>query len=230
VTTAASSYMRGDRAPGLRSVDDGNFGGENRAGIRHHPRWLWKTETLPNGVVFTMLGREAPLDFFRRSGIPIRGEWSAKTWISFLAFFAFCSFVYVWKASSHLNQVFQQRQWFPFNVPGWLTAVGGTIAAASADPRTFLGTLTIDLAQPGFYYSLGYTLAILAFGLRRINAGTRPMCGLQTYSLMAFQFIPLFLLPYIVLPLMGHNGWFDSGGMKTIADNSVSGGELRPRA
>ncbi len=31
--------------------------------------------TLPNDVVFAMIGREAPLDFFRRSGIPIRGEW-----------------------------------------------------------------------------------------------------------------------------------------------------------
>src|SRR5258708_29262997 len=36
---------------------------------------------------------------------------------------------------------------------------------------------------------------------------------------MAFQFIPLFLLPYIVLPFMGHSGWFDSGVMKTVADN-----------
>jgi len=83
----------------------------------------------------------------------------------------------------------------------------------------FLGTLTIDLAQPGFYYSLGYTLAILAFGLRRIRRRNTPYVRLQTYSLMAFQFIPLFLLPYIVLPFMGHNGWFDSGVMKTVADN-----------
>ena len=37
-----------------------------------------KTETLPNDVVFAMIGREAPLDFFRRSGIPIRGEWRAR--------------------------------------------------------------------------------------------------------------------------------------------------------
>ena len=36
---------------------------------------------LKNDVVFTMIGREAPLDFFRRSGIPIRGEWRLATWI-----------------------------------------------------------------------------------------------------------------------------------------------------
>jgi NosR/NirI family nitrous oxide reductase transcriptional regulator len=219
VTTAASSYMRGDKAPGcvqlmmetsVQKIEQATATLRDASG---------QAQTIPNDVVFTMLGREAPLDFFRRSGIPIRGEWSAKTWVSFLAFFAFCSFVYIWKASSHLNQVFQQRHWFPFDVPSWLHAVGGSIAAASADPRTLLGTLTIDMATPGFYYSIGYTLAIIGFGLRRIKRRNTDYVRLQTYSLMGFQLIPLFLLPYIVLPLMGHNGWFDSGVMKTIADN-----------
>lgn len=219
VTTAASSDMRGDKAPGsvrlmmetsVQKIDATTATLRDATG---------KTETIPNDVVFTMLGREAPLDFFRRSGIPIRGEWSAQAAVSFLAFFAFCCFIYIWKASSHLNQLFQQRHWFPFDVPDWLHSLGGSIAAASADPSTLLGTLTIDLAQPGFYYSTGYTLAIIAFGLRRIRRRNTPYVRLQTYSLMAFQFIPLFLLPYIVLPLMGHNGWFDSGVMKTVADN-----------
>jgi NosR/NirI family transcriptional regulator, nitrous oxide reductase regulator len=219
VTTAASSYMRGDKEPGSVSLR------METSVLKIEPTSVTlrdaagKSQTIPNDVVFTMLGREAPLDFFRRSGIPIRGEWSAKTWVSFLAFFAFCCFVYLWKASSHLNQVFQQRHWFPFNVPGWLHAVGGSIAASSADPRTLLGTLTIDLASPGFYYSMGYTLAIFGFGLRRIKRRNTPYVRLQTYSLMGFQLIPLFLLPYIVLPLLGHNGWFDSGLMKAIADN-----------
>ncbi|MDQ3119907.1 MAG: NAD(P)/FAD-dependent oxidoreductase, partial [Verrucomicrobiota bacterium] len=39
-----------------------------------------REEALPNDVVFTMLGREAPLDFFRRSGIPIAGEGTARGW------------------------------------------------------------------------------------------------------------------------------------------------------
>lgn len=219
VTTAANSYMRGDKAPGsvqllmettVQKIETNSVTLRDAAG---------QSLTIPNDVVFTMLGREAPLDFFRRSGIPIRGEWSAKAGLSFLVFFAFCSFVYIWKASSHLNQLFQRNHWFPFNVPGWLHSMGGAIAAASADPRTLLGTLTIDLAQPGFYYSLGYTLLILAFGLRRIRRRNTAYVRAQTYSLMSFQLIPLFLLPYIVLPLMGHNGWFDSGVMKTVADN-----------
>jgi NosR/NirI family nitrous oxide reductase transcriptional regulator len=219
VTTAASSEMRGDKAPGCIRLMMETTVQKIEAATATLRDATGKTETIPNDVVFTMLGREAPLDFFRRSGIPIRGEWSVTTAVSFLAFFAFCCFVYIWKASSHLNQLFQQRHWFPFNVPGWLHGLGGSIAAASADPSTLLGTLTIDLAQPGFYYSAGYTLAIFVFGLRRIRRRKTPYVRLQTCSLMAFQFIPLFLLPYIVLPLMGHNGWFDSGVMKPIADN-----------
>ena len=40
-------------------------------------------EAVPNDAVFAMIGREAPLDFFRRSGVSIRGEWRLGTWVSF---------------------------------------------------------------------------------------------------------------------------------------------------
>jgi NosR/NirI family transcriptional regulator, nitrous oxide reductase regulator len=218
VTTAATSDMRGDDAPGsvrlllettVASVQPGSVTLRDASG---------NESALPNDVVFTMLGREAPLDFFRRSGIPIRGEWSLKTWAGFAAFFAFCWFLYLWKAGSRLNQLFQEHHWFPFNVPSALQALGGGIAARAADPRTLAGTLSIDLAQPGFYYSIAYTLLVIAFGIRRIRRRRTPYVLLQTWSLMAFQLIPLFLLPYIVLPLMGHNGWFDSGALKVVAD------------
>jgi NosR/NirI family nitrous oxide reductase transcriptional regulator len=218
VTTAASSDMRGDTAPGsirlllettVQKIEPTTATLRDASG---------KDSVIPNDVVFTMLGREAPLEFFRRSGIAIRGEWSFATWLSFLAFFAFCCFIYIWKASSHLNQIFQQHHWFPFNVPAFLQGFGGTIAQRAADPRTLLGTLNIDLAQPGFYYSIAYTMMIVGFGFARIKRRNTQYVRLQTYSLMAFQLIPLLLLPYIVLPLMGHNGLFDSGTMKYIAD------------
>jgi hypothetical protein len=32
------------------------------------------SERLPNQAVLALIGREAPLDFFRRSGVAIRGE------------------------------------------------------------------------------------------------------------------------------------------------------------
>ncbi len=158
-------------------------------------------ERLPNDVVFTMIGREAPLDFFRRSGIPIRGEWRARTWASFIGFLLFCLFLYSWKADTSLNRYFNQRHWFPFNL---------------RDSHTIL---SITLRQPGFYYSLAYTICILLFGWKRIRRRKTPYVTRQTLSLMAFQVVPLFLLPYFILPLLGRAGVFDHGIGKTIADN-----------
>jgi NosR/NirI family transcriptional regulator, nitrous oxide reductase regulator len=166
-----------------------------------------KEVILPNDVVFAMIGREAPLDFFRRSGIPIRGEWRAPTYASFAAFFLFCMFVYTWKAGTSVKDYFEQHKWFPFNLP------------AMFGDAIFGKTLAITLRQPGFYYSLAYTVAIVLFGYKRIKRRNTPYITWQTLSLMAFQVLPLFLLPYFILPIAGYAGAFDSGFMKTIADN-----------
>ncbi len=40
-----------------------------------------RDQTLANDAVFTMIGREAPLGFFRRSGVAIRGEMTARAWV-----------------------------------------------------------------------------------------------------------------------------------------------------
>ncbi|HXU74212.1 MAG TPA: NAD(P)-binding domain-containing protein [Polyangia bacterium] len=165
-----------------------------------------KKETLANDVVFAMIGREAPLDFFRRSGIPIRGEWRATTWIGFLAFFAFCCFLYTWKADTAVNHYFSAHKLFPFNVG----AVGsGPLAKAFSEA----------VASPGFYYSLAYCVAILLFGWKRIQRRKTPYVTRQTIALAAVQVIPLFLLPYLVLPWMGNAGLFDHGVLKPIGDN-----------
>ncbi|HEY3123618.1 MAG TPA: 4Fe-4S binding protein, partial [Thermoanaerobaculia bacterium] len=174
---------------------------------------------LANDVVFTMLGREAPLDFFRRSGIPIRGEWKASTWAGFIAFFLFCVFLYNWKAGGAVNQYFQKHNLFPYNVPGRIESAGSAIAAASKDPSTPLGTLTISLKDPGFYYSLAYCTAVLLFGIRRIRRRKTPYVRLQTIALTLIQWIPLFLLPFLLLPYLGHNGAFDSGFGRVVGDN-----------
>jgi NosR/NirI family transcriptional regulator, nitrous oxide reductase regulator len=170
---------------------------------------------LKNDVVFTMIGREAPLDFFRRSGIRIRGEWSAPKYASFFLFLAFCIFVYTWKAGSNLNKWFRTNDLFPFNVPSIIKG----LTAQSQDPSTFIGTLAITMGDPGFYYSLAYSLCVTLFGLNRIKRRKTPYVKVQTYTLMAIQILPLFLLPFILLPWAGQNGWFDSGPLKYVADH-----------
>lgn len=152
-------------------------------------------KTINNDVVFVMIGREAPLDFLRRSGISIRGEWTAKTWAGFLAFFLFCIFLYNWKAGGAVNQFFRQHRWFPFNID------------------------SVTLSEPGFYYSLAYCSCVMLFGIDRMRRKKTPYVRAQTLTLMAVQLVPLFLLPYIILPAMGRAGWFNAGMGKTIADN-----------
>ena len=81
-----------------------------------------------------------------------------------------------------------------------------------------LGTLYVCIGSPGFWYSLIYTLTILIFGLRRIKRRKTPYIKVQTTCLFLFQAIPLFLLPYVILPYLGFNGAFDSGLGKSFAD------------
>ncbi len=178
-----------------------------------------KEEVLDNDVVFTMLGREAPLEFFRRSGIPIRGEWRAGIVSGFAAFLLACLFVYNWKSGGNVNQYFQKHGLFPYNVPGLFEKAGGSIASAAKRPDTFLGTFTLSLTEPGFYYSFAYCLCVLLFGIRRIQRRKTPYVTRQTITLTLVQWIPLFLLPYLLLPWLGHNGAFDHGFGKTFADH-----------
>src|SRR5262249_61604583 len=45
-----------------------------------------------------------------------------------------------------------------------------------------------------------------------------PIVTRQTVVLTAIQWIPLFLLPYVVLPWLGRAGAFDSGAGRAVAD------------
>ena len=173
-----------------------------------------REEAIPNDAVFTMIGREAPLEFLRRSGVAIRGEWTAATWGTFLAFFAACIFLFNWKAGGVVYNAFKEHHWFPFGVPAAL----GSLASAFARPANLLGTLSLSLGSPGFYYSLAYCLCVVIFGIKRIGKRKTPYVKVQTLSLMAVQTVPLFLLPYVVLPWMGHNGWFDHGAGQWLGD------------
>ena len=170
--------------------------------------------TLPNDAVFSMIGREAPLDFFRRSEVAINGEMERKQWWGFGLFMAFCFFVYNWKAGGELSNLFKGEKLFPFNVPDLIQ--GSSVQAG--DLSTLLGVLTFNLGKPGFWYSLVYTVLIIVFGYKRVVRRKTPYVKWQTISLTAVQIVPLFLLPYIVLPYLGHNGFFDVGWARGVAD------------
>ncbi len=165
-------------------------------------------EPIANDAVFAMIGREPPLDFFRRSGIEIAGEMRVRQWFSLALFLIFCFALYSWK-SGDLKTYFHDRGWFPFDMPARL---------GSADPSTLAGTIRLGSSEPGFWYSLLYCSLVVGFGVRRIRRRKTRYVTVQTCTLAAIQCVPLFLLPYVFLPWLGHNGAFDSGWGASFAD------------
>lgn len=215
VTTAVGDFMEDTRRPGSIRVLLGStvkrIDADSVTLVDAEKREL----ALPNAAVFTMIGREAPLDFFRKSGVRIQGELRPRDWTLLALFFAFCVFLYNWKAGGALKHAFEVRDWFPFGQPTSLAEA----AERGVDPATLAGTLAITLSEPGFYYSLAYCALVTIFGVARIRKRRTPYVKVQTLTLMAVQLVPLFLLPYVVLPWLGHNGAFDSGFGKTVADH-----------
>jgi thioredoxin reductase/ferredoxin len=168
-------------------------------------------ETLPNDVVFTMLGREAPLDFLRRSGLRIAGEMRPARWVAFATFVLFCAWLYNWKSGGSMSALFAARHWFPFNLPDLLSGLGGAIARDARIPSTLIGTLAISAAGPAFWYTVAYSTVVVVFGIRRIARRRTPYVTLQTVTLMLVQVFPLFLLPEIILPQLAYHGLLPRG-------------------
>lgn len=155
-------------------------------------------KNIPNDIVFSMIGREAPLDFFRNSGIDISGEWNVKTYLSFIILFSLCVLFYHWKSY-------------------------GEYFSWSSNPQNIVGAMINAAKDPGFYYSLAYSLCVLVFGVIRIQKRKTPYITKQTTFLIVIQWIPLFILPYIVLPWMHANHYFDTGLLKWIHDQFFPG-------
>jgi NosR/NirI family transcriptional regulator, nitrous oxide reductase regulator len=168
-------------------------------------------EEIPNDAVFAMTGREAPLDFFRRSGIRIAGEIGPAGWTALAAFVLFCSWLYNWKSGGSMSALWSAHHWFPFNLPDLLQRAGGSIARDAKDPSTLTGILAISASGPSFWYTIAYSLIVLVFGIRRIRRRRTPYVTAQTWTLIAVQVVPLFLLPEIILPWMGAHGLLPRG-------------------
>jgi len=214
VNTAVTSGMRGQKSLGSLRLA---LGTEVTRIERERVHLKNGTEaTLPNDIVFTMLGREAPLDFFRRSGIPIAGEGTLRGWIALGLLLAFCTFVYAWKSGGFAEAWLNP---WPENMPAIVSSLGGWFQSQVADRSTLLGTLAVSLKSRSFYYTFLYSSLIVGFGIARIRRRKTPYVTLQTIVLMLVQVIPLFILPEIILPWLGYNGWYDHGFGKTIADH-----------
>ena len=174
-------------------------------------------ETLGNDVVFTLLGRAAPLAFFRRSGVSIRGDSTRLGQLVLGVFIAALVCLYDWKSSGFLEQYWSRSAW-PSDMPQRLASLGTWWAAQVADRGTLLGTIAVSMKSRSFYYTFVYTSLIGWFGYQRVRRRATPYVTLQTWSLFLIQAIPLFVLPEIILPWLGYRGAFDHGAGRAVAD------------
>ena len=177
---------------------------ENELTLKHKDG---RKETLPNEAVLAALGREAPLDFFRRSGLKITNEKNTRWWGTLIIGLLVGLWIYHWKKGFIGG----------FN-PQWVSQLIPDLGKGS------LVTAVKNAANDrSFYYSLTYCLLVLIFGIRRIKRRKTPYVKRQTIVLNLFQWIPLFILPYIIFPWMGTIGCFDSGIGKSFAETFFSG-------
>ena len=198
VTTSAGRFLGADRIPGsvdlllssaVEQIDDTSVRVAKGDG---------SSETLRNDAVFTMIGREPPLDFFRRSGVAIRGEWTRSSKLAFAGFLLFCTALYDWKSGGSLDRLGRRLGGFPYDLGSWWS---------SLDPHSIVGITVASAQGPSFWYTLAYSVLVVLFGIRRIRRRQTPYIRVQTTTLMLVQVLPLFILPEILLPWLNHHGW-----------------------
>lgn len=156
-------------------------------------------ETLDNDAVLVLIGRRAPLDFFRKSKLPIHGEFSTsgKIWIAIFALAI--TMLYAMKTlGAFQNSAFSLGRW------------GGLLEQNFQDPRSFLGSLALQAKDTGFWVTILYSSAVVCFGIDRIKRRQTPYITRQTLCLMAIQCFPLFILPELLLPWADRNQWIPS--------------------
>jgi len=124
-------------------------------------------ETVPNDLVFEMIGAELPIPFFRRAGIKLEGDWDLKRW-------AYLAIVSVFVYSLYALKKFPELPYsWPFprllSVERFSSVVGSIFDVAFLPFRWLFdhaayGQMRETLwFQQGYLYSLVYTIVLITF-------------------------------------------------------------------
>ncbi len=221
VTTATGPFLEQALHPGSLTLEMSSNVEEIRENEVRLRRKDGQPAVLPNDVVFSMIGREAPLEFLRRAGVHLRGETRGVGWAWVVGFFLAIYLLYDWKEDGMLCQWItglRDDSVFPQNVPELIASLGSWFREQIDDRSSVLGTLAVSAKSRSFYYTLLYTSCMGAFGWARIRRRRTPYVTVQMTTLFLVQLFPLFLLPELILPWLGYNGVFDGGPAAVIAD------------
>jgi thioredoxin reductase/NAD-dependent dihydropyrimidine dehydrogenase PreA subunit len=130
--------------------------------------------SVPNDLVFEMIGAELPLAFFKKVGIKLDGTWDLRKWLTLAGVFLFVYSLYALKKFPDLPY-----SW-PFNPllgtqsnPGRVFAVIEAMFKVCFLPFRWMFTdqayetmLKTHWFQQGYLYSLLYTVVMCVFGFR----------------------------------------------------------------
>ncbi|MBT3134956.1 NAD(P)-binding domain-containing protein [Alteromonas sp. ALT199] len=177
-----------------------------------------QTKKIKADTVFSMLGREAPLAFFRNNKIAVTGDSTLIGWLAFACFMLFAISVYDWKNWGFLNGIWELTS-FPNNMPNVLSTLGEWWQIRLEDRTSLISTIAYSMKSRSFYYTLIYTSVIGIFGYMRIRRRKTAYVKVQTITLFGIQAIPLFLLPEVLLPYLGYNGFYSSGFGESLANS-----------
>jgi polyferredoxin len=186
--------------------------------------------SIDNDAVFAMIGRAAPLKFFRRSGVKVAGDRGAGWWAGLLGFVLFCFWLYHWKSGKAVPYLGELPAWLDPQPVAWISAIRAHLGAWASDPANPIGVLLHSARSPAFYYTLAYSMIVVIFGFRRIRRRKTPYVAWQTWTLMLIQVIPLFILPEFLLPWLNGLGFFDQTGIGRWLEATLFPGESWWRA
>ena len=125
-------------------------------------------ETVPNDLVFEMIGAELPMGFFRRAKIAMEGDWGVKRW-AYLA--AVSLFVYSLYALKKFPE--QPYSWpfqYFFSQEAFTRVVTAIFDLAYMPFAWMFDSAALEQMrttlwfQQGYLYSLAYTVIMIVFG------------------------------------------------------------------
>jgi NosR/NirI family nitrous oxide reductase transcriptional regulator len=230
VTAATGDFMGDDRLRGTLTLMMSSTVREIRETEVEIEDENGEARTVGNDVVFAMLGREAPLDFFRRAGVRIAGDRGAWWWTSLIAFVLFCFWLYHWKGEKAIPFIGKLPAWLDPDPVKWINGVQRALGEWAASQANPIGVLLESAKGPSFYYTLAYSLIVVIFGWRRIRRRKTPYVTLQTITLATIQIVPLFLLPELILPWLNGLGFFDHTLVGRWLESTLFPGEAWWRA
>jgi len=160
-------------------------------------------QTLANDHVFTMIGREIPIAFFKRSHIKMEGERSVTWWIQLVTMLLFFSMLYFGKAG-HAFDLINENNSTIQNITNYLTAPSHGLLNWGADGYQWYSSLNFLLGWGSSLLFILFGTISLGIFMRKWRSFTGSLWGKIKYGYIVGASI--FFTTVYFSSLLGQNG------------------------